>query len=158
MAKSVTRVREAAATAGVAITVLTMPVSTRTAAEAAAACGCAEAAIIKSLIFAAGEDLVLLLVPGDRQVDPALGASAVGAPLTRADPKRVRAVTGFAIGGVSPIGHLTPVATFLDTAVGDGPLFAAAGAPNSVFETTRGDLLALGHFAPHTAREKCPIL
>ncbi|MEM8856639.1 MAG: YbaK/EbsC family protein, partial [Pseudomonadota bacterium] len=104
--RSVDRVQAAAAEAGLAIEILTMPQSTRTAEDAAAACGCTTAQIVKSLVFErkGDGDLVLILVTGDRQADLANAGAAVGAALTRADPGKVRDVTGFAIGGVAPLG------------------------------------------------------
>ncbi|WP_028466819.1 YbaK/EbsC family protein [Nisaea denitrificans] len=139
MSKSVNRVKAAAEAAGLTIEILRMPDSTRTAAEAAAACGCDIAQIVKSLIFKGGETgaLKLLLVSGANQVDLEKAAALVGEPLERADPKEVREITGFAIGGVSPLGHLTPVTTWMDeTLLGFGTVWAAAGAPNAVFEIT----------------------
>ena len=113
--------------------------STRTAEDAAKACGCEVARIVKSLIFA-GErsgDLILLLVSGANQVDLTKAAEAVGEPLTRADANDVRARTGFAIGGVSPIGHLTAPKIWIDeTLLGFETVWAAAGAPDAVFEVT----------------------
>ncbi|MEQ8333286.1 YbaK/EbsC family protein [Nisaea sp.] len=143
MSKSVNRVKAAAEAAGLTVEILRMPDSTRTAAEAAAACGCDVAQIVKSLIFKGGEsgELKLLLVSGANQVDLEKVAALVGEPLERADPKDVREITGFAIGGVSPLGHLTPVATWMDeTLLGFETVWAAAGAPNAVFEVT-GDAL-----------------
>lgn len=137
MAKSsVDRVIEAAEAAGLAIEIQHMPDSTRTAAEAAAACGCAVGQIVKSLIFQRedSEELILALIAGDRQADLAQLAELVGGPLKRADPKQVRAQTGFAIGGVAPIGHLTEIRTFMDPTLQDHPrIWAAGGAPNAVF-------------------------
>lgn len=144
-AKSVDRVAEAAAQLGLGIEIRTTPESTRTAAEAAAACECAEAQIVKSLIFEleGTAKLVLLLAPGDRQVDLGRAAAATGAPLKRADAKRVRAETGFAIGGVSPLGHLLPIDVFMDARLLEHDVvWAAAGAPNAVFS-----------IAPTTLRE-----
>lgn len=139
MSKSVNRVKAAAEAAGLTVEILRMPDSTRTAAEAAAACGCDVAQIVKSLIFKGGESgaLKLLLVSGANQVDLEKAAALVGEPLERADPKEVREITGFAIGGVSPLGHMSPVATWMDkTLLGFGTVWAAAGAPNAVFEVT----------------------
>tara|TARA_E500000318_G_C3489041_1_gene183570 strand:- start:370 stop:837 length:468 start_codon:yes stop_codon:yes gene_type:complete len=143
MSKSVNRVKAAAEAAGLTVEILRMPDSTRTAAEAAAACGCDVAQIVKSLIFKGGETgaLKLLLVSGANQVDLEKAAALVGEPLERADPKEVREITGFAIGGVSPLGHLSPVATWMDESLlGFETIWAAAGAPNAVFEVT-GDAL-----------------
>lgn len=139
MSKSVNRVKAAAEAAGLETEIVRMPDSTRTAADAAAACGCDVAQIVKSLIFKGGEsgEMKLLLVSGANQVDLAKAATLVGEPLERADPNEVRAVTGFAIGGVSPLGHLTPVATWMDESLlGFEKVWAAAGAPNAVFEVT----------------------
>jgi len=137
MSKSVNRVKAAAEAAGLSTEILRMPDSTRTAEEAAAACGCDVAQIVKSLIFKGAESgaLKLLLVSGSNQVDLEKAAAAAGEPLERADPKEVREITGFAIGGVAPIGHLAPVATWMDeTLLSHKTVWAAAGAPNAVFE------------------------
>ena len=136
MASSIDRVRAAAASAGLDIDIRTMPDSTRTAEEAAAACGCAVAQIVKSLVFEreSGAGLVLLLVPGHRQADLARASALAGGPLGRADPRRVREVTGFAIGGVSPIGHLAPLPCWIDRSLlGFDIVWAAAGSPQAVF-------------------------
>ena len=146
MASSVDRVRHALAEAGVEAQIVRMDASTRTAEDAASACGCEVRQIVKSLIFKGREsgELVLLLVPGDVRVDLDAAASAVGEALDRADCKEVRAITGFAIGGVAPIGHVTPVRTLLDGRLSEhDPLWAAAGAPNAVFRTDRAMLLNL---------------
>lgn len=137
MSKSVRRVEAAAAAAGQEIQVVRMPESTRTAEEAAKACGCDVAQIVKSLIFRGAETgaLKLLLISGARQADLAKAAKIVGEPLERADARLVRDETGFAIGGVAPIGHKAPVATWIDENLLDhGTVWAAAGAPNAVFE------------------------
>lgn len=139
MSKSVKRVQQAARDAGLEVEVLRMPDSTRTAAEAAAACGCDVAQIVKSMIFEGAESgaLKLLLISGAHDADPARCAELIGETLSRADPKRVRAETGFAIGGVAPIGHLAPIETWMDASLLDHDLvWAAAGAPNAVFSVT----------------------
>ena len=146
MARSLDRVAAALAAAGLATEIRRMPASTRTAEEAAAACGCETARIVKSLIFAGAESdrLHLLLVSGAHAVDPALAAAAAGEPLARADARRVREETGFAIGGVAPVGHLAPVATLMDeTLLAHASVWAAAGAPDAVFEIAPRDLLRL---------------
>lgn len=139
MSKSVKRVEKAAAAAGLEITVRRMPESTRTAADAAAACGCDVGQIVKSMIFegAVSGDLKLVLVSGDHDLALDQAAGVFGEALRRASPERVRAETGFAIGGVAPIGHLTPIDTWMDGHFEQfDTLWAAAGAPNAVFETT----------------------
>ncbi len=122
-----------------------MPTSTRTE-DAAAACGCAVGQIVKSLIFRGTEScaLKLLLVSGANAVDMARAREAAGEPLDRADPKDVRSETGFAIGGVAPIGHTAPIACWLDRdLLTHDTLWAAAGAPDAVFEIAPDALLRL---------------
>lgn len=142
---SVARVRAALSAAGLRAEVRRMPASTRTAEEAAAACGCSVAQIVKSLVFE-GEStgrLILLLVSGAHRADPRLAAAAAGEGLKRADPRRVRAETGFAIGGVAPLGHLTASPVWMDETLMLFPtVWAAAGAPDAVFEVEPGALAA----------------
>lgn len=143
MSKSVRRVERAAAELGLDIAIQRMGASTRTAEEAASACGCAVGQIVKSLIFRGRSSgaLVLLLVSGANRVDADLAAGAAGEPLARADAAEVRARTGFAIGGVAPIGHLEAPRILLDRDLMDWPrLWAAGGAPDAVFEITPADL------------------
>jgi prolyl-tRNA editing enzyme YbaK/EbsC (Cys-tRNA(Pro) deacylase) len=120
-----------------------MPASTRTADEAAAACGCVLDQIVKSLVFR-GESsggLHLLLVAGGNRVDPAKAAAAAGERLARADPQSVRDRTGFAIGGVAPIGHLERLPVLMDPRLLDfEEVWAAAGAPNAVFSVSPEEL------------------
>jgi prolyl-tRNA editing enzyme YbaK/EbsC (Cys-tRNA(Pro) deacylase) len=131
------RVMQAARQAGLDITILEMPQSTRTAEEAAAACGCNVGQIVKSLIFRRGDNNrpVLLLVAGSNRVDLDKAAARIGTGLLRADAGYVREETGFAIGGVAPIGAITPVTTFMDEdLLAHDTVWAAAGKSNSVFE------------------------
>lgn len=137
MSKSVKRVEAAAKAHGLPIEVLRMPQSTRTAEEAAAACGCNVAQIVKSMIFRgeASGALKLLLVSGAHTVDLQKAAAIVGEPLARADAQAVREETGFAIGGVAPIGHKAPIAAWIDETLLTYPtVWAAAGAPDAVFK------------------------
>ncbi|MEL6576375.1 MAG: YbaK/EbsC family protein [Pseudomonadota bacterium] len=132
------RVAGAAEALGLSVEVRRMPASTRTAEEAAAACGCEVAQIVKSLVFevAGSGALRLLLVAGHNRVDIEKVAASIGERLGRADPKRVRAETGFAIGGVAPIGHAVPVPVpvLMDRSLLDhDTVWAAAGAPDAVF-------------------------
>ncbi|MEL6750787.1 MAG: YbaK/EbsC family protein [Pseudomonadota bacterium] len=139
------RVREAAHAAGLDIELIEMPASTRTAEDAATACACAVGQIVKSLIFhdSASGSLVLLLVSGANQVNIDAVARQTGLELERADATRVRAETGFAIGGVAPIGHLAPLATYIDEdLMGFDTLYAAGGSPNTVFAVTPQALLS----------------
>ncbi len=114
--------------------VLTLPGSTRTAEEAAEAVGCTVGEIAKSLVFRAGDSAVVAVVSGDDRVDTARLSEAVGAEVGRADAGFVRAATGFAIGGVPPLGHARPVALFMDRGLFRfARVWAAAGSPFSVF-------------------------
>ncbi|MEM8797043.1 MAG: YbaK/EbsC family protein [Pseudomonadota bacterium] len=139
MSKSVKRVEDRARDLGLDIVIRRMPDSTRTAEEAAIACGCALGQIVKSLIFEGADsgDLKLVLVAGDKQADSGRMRGVIGEDLKRADVRKVREITGFAIGGVAPIGHLTEIATFMDESFFRfATVWAAAGAPNAVFEAT----------------------
>ena len=118
--------------------------STRTAEEAAAACGCAVGQIVKSLVFKGRKSGTpyLLLVAGDNRVDQKGVASLIGEALDRPDADFVRELTGFAIGGIPPLGHDTALATFMDEDLfGHAQVWAAAGSPNAVFATTPDRLL-----------------
>lgn len=130
------KVAEAAAAAGLAIDIRVMPQSTRTAQEAATACGCAVAQIVKSLIFrgATSGRPYLLLVGGANRVDEAKAAATLGETLARPDAAYVRETTGYAIGGVPPLGHAQAMTTLIDEALlGFDVVWAAAGTPLAVF-------------------------
>jgi prolyl-tRNA editing enzyme YbaK/EbsC (Cys-tRNA(Pro) deacylase) len=135
--RSTDRVRAAAEAAGLPLDIRQMPQTTRTAADAAAACGTSVAQIVKSLVFRKAEsgEPVLILVSGANRVDQEAIKGAIGEALERFDADQVRALTGFAIGGVAPFGSLTPLATFMDAdLLRFATVWAAAGAPNAVFE------------------------
>jgi len=134
--RSTDRVRAAATAVGLTIDIREMPQSTRTAEEAAAACGTAVGQIVKSLIFRKAEsgEAVLLLVSGKNRVDEKAVKTAIGDTLERIDANAVRDLTGFAIGGVAPLGSLTPLATYIDAdLMAFDVVWAAAGAPTAVF-------------------------
>lgn len=115
--------------------------SCRSAAEAAHAVGCEVDRIAKSIVFACGAGCAVFLAAGGRQVDLDRAAALAGARLERADAAHVRAVTGFAIGGVSPLGHLTPSPVWLDRHLLAFPtVWAAAGTPDHVVELAPDDL------------------
>ncbi len=133
---SAERVREAAARLGLAVSIREMPLSTRSAEEAAAACGCRVGQIVKSLVFAgaASGEPYLLLVSGQNRVDQAGVAATIGEVLDRPDAARVRAWTGFSIGGIPPFGHDQPMRTFIDRdLLTYDTVWAAAGTPNAIF-------------------------
>jgi prolyl-tRNA editing enzyme YbaK/EbsC (Cys-tRNA(Pro) deacylase) len=141
---SVERVRAALAAAGHPDTVQSFPEGTRSAADAAAAVGCEVAQIAKSIIFRAGERAVLVIASGANRVDTAKVSAATGLQVKRADGGWVRDVTGFAIGGVAPFGHLTPPVVLVDDDLFRfGQVWAAAGSPMHVFATAPEDLLRL---------------
>lgn len=140
---SMDRVLDAAGLLGLDIEILTMDRSTRTAEEAAAACGCSVGQIVKSLVFENTSDgsLVLILVSGVNRVDADFLAQSHGLKLDRCDTRKVRDVTGFAIGGVAPIGHLTSIRTFMDEdLLTHEHVWAAAGRPDSVFRVNADKL------------------
>ena len=143
MSKSLARVEQAAAELGLAIEVRRLG-NSRTAEDAARACGCDVAQIVKSLIFRGRDSgaLVLLLVSGANRVDMRLAAEAAGEPLERAEADEVRARTGFAIGGVAPIGHLEAPRIWIDRDLMQfATVWAAAGAPDAVFAISPRDLV-----------------
>lgn len=136
MSKSLKRVRAALEAAGIAYDLREMEASTRTAQEAADAAGCALDQIVKSIIFR-GETsghVKLFLTAGGNRVSDAKASAVAGEPLGKADADLIRAETGFAIGGVSPVGHLNPVSAFLDPRLMEFDLvWAAAGTPRHIF-------------------------
>ena len=130
------RVQEAARARGLDVTVAEMAESTRTAEDAAAACGCAVAQIVKSLVFRGAESgkPYLMLVSGANRLNETDVGAALGESLARPDAAYVREVTGFAIGGIPPLGHATPMLVFIDEdLLGYDTVWAAAGTPRAVF-------------------------
>jgi prolyl-tRNA editing enzyme YbaK/EbsC (Cys-tRNA(Pro) deacylase) len=136
MSKSIERVQTALHAAGIDARVLELPQSTRTAAEAAQACGCEVAQIVKSLVFVdAHGEAVLVLTSGTNRVDE----KRLG--LQRASAELVREKTGYAIGGVPPVGLAAPLRTLIDEdLLRFERIWAAAGTPNAVFEMPAADL------------------
>lgn len=143
---SASRVVAWAAERGLTITVRDYPDDgARTAEDAANAVGCRVDQIVKSMIFAAGSELVLALTSGANQVDgPALAELAGVEHCGRADPEAVRAATGYAIGGVPPFGHATSLRTWVDPhLLGFDQVWAAAGTPRHVFPIDPATLVDL---------------
>ena len=117
--------------------------STRTSAEAAERVGCQIGQIVKSLIFRgqASDKPVLVLTSGANRVDEMLVSRYAGETIGQADAEFVRGSTGFAIGGVPPVGHLLPLETYIDEDLLQyDQIWGAAGTPNAVFEMTPTDL------------------
>ena len=141
--KSAQKVVEAMQSAGLTTDVLKMPTSTRTAEDAANACRCATSQIVKSLVFQGktSEQPILLLVSGTNRVDQDAVADRIGESLKRPDAAYVRDITGFAIGGIPPLGHATPMKTFFDQDLLDHErVWAAAGTPDCVFSSNPQEL------------------
>lgn len=131
------RVAAALEAAGLDVTVVEHVQSSRTAEEAAATAGCELGQIVKSLVFVDGAGPVLVLCAGDRRVD----AGRLG--VRRASPDQVREATGFAIGGVPPLGHPRPLRTLVDASLRRfATVWCAAGTPNAVFEVRTEALIA----------------
>jgi Cys-tRNA(Pro) deacylase len=142
MKPAVQRVVDALSAAGVDIEVQEFAESTRTAEAAAQAVGASVGQIVKSLVFLAGSQPILALVSGVNRADIAKLAAAAGAPITRANAEAVRVATGYAIGGVPPIGHATSLPTYFDRDLMRYPVvWAAAGTPNAVFRIAPDELL-----------------
>lgn len=143
MSNSTSRVQEALEAAGFVARVREMPATTRTAADAAKAIGCEVAQIAKSLVFRIRDSDAPLLViaSGTNRVNETAVASAIGAAIVKADAEFVRERTGFAIGGVPPVGHRPPIRTLIDEdLLRFDRIWAAAGTPYAVFELTASDL------------------
>jgi prolyl-tRNA editing enzyme YbaK/EbsC (Cys-tRNA(Pro) deacylase) len=139
---AVLRVEAALAAAGIATDILHTPDSTRTAEEAAAAIGTSVAQIVKSLVFTCDGAPVLALVSGVNRLDTAALAVLAGGAIGRPDANAVRDVTGYAIGGIPPLGHPAPIATWIDRdLLAFDVVWAAAGTPHAVFPVSPGDLV-----------------
>jgi prolyl-tRNA editing enzyme YbaK/EbsC (Cys-tRNA(Pro) deacylase) len=145
LAKSAASVQEALDKLGLECKVLELPNSTRTALDAASAIGCEISQIVKSLIFKTKktDKPVLVLASGPNQVDIKRIEECIGESVTKADADFVREVTGFAIGGIPPVGHKNAIDFIYideDLMVLD-EIWAAAGTPNAVFCIKSKDLL-----------------
>jgi prolyl-tRNA editing enzyme YbaK/EbsC (Cys-tRNA(Pro) deacylase) len=141
---AIARVEAALRAAGLQPEVIQLLESARTAVDAAAACGVGVGQIVKSLVFLAGEEPILVLVSGVNQADERRLGVITGRPVRRADADAVRAATGFAIGGVPPLGHRRPLRVIIDRdLLGHSRLIAAAGTPHAVFPLTPEELCRL---------------
>jgi prolyl-tRNA editing enzyme YbaK/EbsC (Cys-tRNA(Pro) deacylase) len=143
---SVLRVRAALDAAGVSADIVALPDAARTAKAAADALGCSVAQIANSLVFRLVRSHAPLLVmsSGANRVDVARLESLAGEPAGKADAAFVREATGFAIGGVAPVGHPSPLRTFVDRSLlAFEDIWAAAGHPHTVFRLTPDALLRI---------------
>jgi len=141
MPPAAARVHAALGALGVEAEVIVLAESARTAAQAAAACGVGVGQIVKTLVFVAGEEPILVLVSGANQADEHRLAALSGQPVRRADADLVRGATGYAIGGVPPVGHARQLRVFIDRdLLAYDRVIAAAGTPHAVFPITPAEL------------------
>ncbi|HEU4899263.1 MAG TPA: YbaK/EbsC family protein [Actinomycetota bacterium] len=145
---------------GLELDVREFPEGTRTAADAARAVGCQVDQIVKSLVFVADTDPVLVLTSGGHRVDVVkVGKERSAAIVRKADAEEVRAATGYAIGGTPPFGHARELAVLIDRDLtGFDVVWAAAGTPRHVFPIGPGDLVRAtgGQVADVTLEEDGP--
>ncbi len=144
LSASAQRVQDALNKLGLTLEVVELPDSTRSAQDAANAIGCTVAQIAKSLIFRGKQSgkPVLVIASGVNRVDEKAISQYLGEKIGKADADFVREQTGFAIGGVPPVGHLQPVNTFIDEdLLTMDIIWAAAGTPKAVFRLTPEDLV-----------------
>jgi prolyl-tRNA editing enzyme YbaK/EbsC (Cys-tRNA(Pro) deacylase) len=143
LSPSAQRVQDALDTLGMALEVVELPDSTRTVIEAAQAIGCQAGQIVKSLIFKGKRTKrpILVIASGSNRVNEGKIEDLIKEPLGRANADFVRKETGFAIGGVPPLGHTKQVETFIDEdLLLYDEVWAAAGTPNAVFRLNPHDL------------------
>lgn len=143
LSPSAQKVQQALQALGMTLQVVELPDSTRTAIEAAQAVGCQVGQIVKSLVFKTkrSQRALLVIASGSNRVDEKLIEARIGEPLGKADAEFVRQQTGFAIGGVPPLGHASPLLTFIDQDLLQYErVWAAAGTPHAVFELNPADL------------------
>jgi prolyl-tRNA editing enzyme YbaK/EbsC (Cys-tRNA(Pro) deacylase) len=145
---SVKRVQAALTEAGSSARVVALAATARSAEDAARSIGTELGSIVKSLVFVVGDRPVMALVSGDRRCREKALPAALGlegpVKVKRADAERVRAATGFAIGGVSPVGLKQPVPMLIDAGLERfATVYAAAGHPHCVFATTVAELARL---------------
>jgi Cys-tRNA(Pro) deacylase len=148
LSPSAQRVQDCLDETGLNLQVVEYPESTRTAQEAADRVGCEIGQIVKSLIFRgrSTNKAILVLTSGANRVDEKLISTYLGERIQRADPEFVRSMTGYAIGGVPPVGHTNSLTTYLDEDLMTyQTLWAAAGTPNAVFQLTPQELVKISN-------------
>jgi prolyl-tRNA editing enzyme YbaK/EbsC (Cys-tRNA(Pro) deacylase) len=136
LSSSLDRVKDDADRLGLNIEIVELAAGTRTALDAANAAGCLVDQIVKSIVFRAAEngEHFLFLTAGNNQVDLSKATELAGTKLEKADANSIREATGFAIGGVSPLGHIRPIRSWMDPhLLGFDIIWAAAGTPSHVF-------------------------
>lgn len=146
LSSSAKKVQETLEKSGFSLQVVELPNSTRTAVEAAQAVGCQVGQIVKSLVFKSKRTQrpILVIASGANRVNEKRIEELIGEPLGKADADFVRQQTGFAIGGVPPVGHAQALETFIDQDLLQySQVWAAAGTPHAVFELNPADLPVL---------------
>jgi prolyl-tRNA editing enzyme YbaK/EbsC (Cys-tRNA(Pro) deacylase) len=146
LSASAQKVQDALSAFGLNLQVVELPASTRTAPEAAAAAGCQVGQIVKSLVFRGQNSgkAILILASGANRVNEARVSELLGETILKADAEFVRQRTGFAIGGVPPIGHSSRLETLIDTdLLIYSEIWAAAGTPNAIFRLAASDLVRI---------------
>ena len=143
LSASAQRVQDALTAAGVATVITEYETSARTSAEAASVLGCLVGQIAKSLVFrAASGSPVLVIASGANRVDEAKIAALAGEAIGKADAGFVRLVTGYAIGGIPPLGHAQHLSTFIDRdLLAYDVVYAAGGTPHAMFPISPADLV-----------------
>lgn len=138
------KVRQALLASGHEDSITEFPAGTHSAADAAAAVGCSIAQIAKSIVFRAGDDVILVIASGAHRIDRNKVAAVIGLHVKTTDAAWVQSKTGFAVGGVAPIGHDCLVTSIIDSELLSlDPLWAAAGSPMHAFRTTAKQLIRL---------------
>lgn len=141
LSKNAQKVQDYLNAFGLRLEVLDLVESTRTAQEAALAANCEVGQIVKSLVFRCGEEVLLFLVSGRNQLDIPKVSQLIGKTISKADADYVKERTGFSIGGVPPVGHTTPIETYIDQdLLGFAEVWAAAGTPHAIFKIKSNDL------------------
>lgn len=146
LSPSAQRVQSALQALGLSLQVVELPASTRTAVEAAQAVGCQVGQIVKSLVFKKmhSSQALLVVASGNNRVNEEKIGDLIGEPIGKADAEFVRQQTGFAIGGVPPVGHSQALQTLVDEDLLQyTDIWAAAGTPNAVFRLSPSDLLKI---------------
>jgi prolyl-tRNA editing enzyme YbaK/EbsC (Cys-tRNA(Pro) deacylase) len=146
LSASAKKVQDALTVLGMTLQVVELPASTRTAVEAAQAVGCQVGQIVKSLVFRGlhSQQPVLVIASGSNRVNETRLGELLGEPVGKADAEYVRQHTGFAIGGVPPLGHTAPIRIWIDQDLFQYPeIWAAAGTPHAVFRLTPADLVKM---------------
>jgi prolyl-tRNA editing enzyme YbaK/EbsC (Cys-tRNA(Pro) deacylase) len=146
LSHSALRVQQALQQLGLSLVVLELPASTRSSQEAAQAIGCKVGQIAKSIIFrsALTDQPVLVIASGPNRIDEAILSDMLAESISKADADFVRQRTGFAIGGVPPLGHTEKLEIFIDQDLLQYPeIWAAAGTPHAVFRLTPQELVSM---------------